>query len=91
MNALGREIKMVRALDGRGIIPVRYSTKDLKVQEMSDLIELVYSEGAKRGIVFYEPRLDHDWKPRRERKAKRTGLIGVTSEVLAVETERGSA
>ena len=71
LNALGREIKMVRALDGQGIIPVRYSTKTLKVREMSDLIELVYSEGSKRGIVFREPRLEPDWKPRQGPKAKR--------------------
>jgi hypothetical protein len=69
LHALGRETKFVRALDGEGIIPTRISTRSLTKKEMSDLTELVYSEGAKRGIVFYEPRLDPDWIPKRAGKA----------------------
>jgi hypothetical protein len=70
LYALGRETKMVRALDGEGVLPVRISTKKLTTQEMSNLIELVYFEGSRRGIVFREPRLEPDWQPRREAKQK---------------------
>lgn len=70
LHALGRETKFVRALDGEGIIPTRISTRTLTKHEMSDLTELVYSEGSKRGIEFYEPRLDPDWVPRRATRAK---------------------
>jgi hypothetical protein len=83
LHALGREIKMVRALDGDGVLPVRVSTKKLTVTEMSDLIELVYSVGSRRGIVFREPRLEPDWQPRRGAKKP---LI-TQSKMLQIESK----
>jgi hypothetical protein len=87
----GAEIEVVPSLDGSEILTVGRSTAELSGRDFSDLIELVYSEGSKRGIVFYEPRLDPDWKPRRARKAKRAAAaIGVSSEKLAAEAGRAA-
>jgi hypothetical protein len=83
IHALGRETRMVRALDGEGVLPVRVSTKKLTVTEMSDLIELVYSVGSRRGIVFREPRLEPDWQPRRGAKKP---LI-TQSKMLQIESK----
>lgn len=55
MHALGRELRMAPALDGRGFVPIGSSTSNLSVREMSDMIDLIYSEGATRGVVFKEP------------------------------------
>jgi NinB protein len=52
MKELGREVQFAPALDGDGIVALGYSSSDLDKPEMADLIELVLSEGAKRGVVF---------------------------------------
>lgn len=66
----GAEIEIVPSLDGTELISVGRSTADLAAKDFSDLIELVYSEGARRGIVFREPRLDPEWKPRRAKRSR---------------------
>jgi hypothetical protein len=71
------------ASEAEGVLPVRVSTKKLTVTEMSDLIELVYSVGSRRGIVFREPRLEPDWQPRRGAKKP---LI-TQSKMLQIESK----
>jgi hypothetical protein len=53
MKALGKELSFVPSLDGNGIVAVGYSSSRLSKEEFSNLIELIYSEGAKRGVAFH--------------------------------------
>jgi NinB protein len=55
MHALGRELRMAPALAGNGFVPIGTSSSKLSGRDMSDLIELIYAEGAARGVVFKEP------------------------------------
>lgn len=55
LSALGRETRFVPNLDGTGLIPIGQSSSDLSIAEMGDMIELMFSWGAERGIVFHEP------------------------------------
>jgi hypothetical protein len=55
MHALGRELRMAPELAGNGFVPIGTSSSELSVSEMSDLIELIYAEGAARSVVFKEP------------------------------------
>ena len=56
LHALGRETQFVPSLDGAEIVPVGQSSSALSKRDFADLTELVYSEGAKRGVQFKEPR-----------------------------------
>ena len=87
----GYEVQLVPSLDGTEIVAVGRSTADLSATDYSGMIDILYREAALQGVHIPEPRLDPDWKPRQGRKAKRAGMIGVSPEVLAVETERGPA
>lgn len=55
MSALGQETRFVPNLDGTGLIPIGHRSSDLSKEEMSELIELIYSAGAERGVVFHDP------------------------------------
>ena len=52
MHAVGRETQFVPSLDGTTFIPFGQSSRDLSVEEMSDLIELMTSWGVENGITF---------------------------------------
>ena len=54
MKALGKELQFVPSLDGDEIVALGYRSSELSKEEMSDLIELLYSEGAKRGVRFHD-------------------------------------
>jgi hypothetical protein len=58
LHALGRELRMAPALDGKGFVPIGTSSSRLSVKDMSDLIELIYAEGAARGVVFKDPTME---------------------------------
>jgi len=51
MRACKHEIQFEVGLDGR-MFPIGMSTKNLKVAEMSDLIEYIYWYGAKHDVKF---------------------------------------
>ena len=53
MKALGKELAFAPSLDGQGIVAIGYQSSRLTKEEMANLIELIYSEGAKRGVVFH--------------------------------------
>lgn len=55
MHALGKEMDFMPGLDGKSFFPVGYSSSDLSVDEMSDLIEFMFSWGAENGVTFHEP------------------------------------
>lgn len=55
LDALKRELRMVPNLDGTGFVNLGRSSSDLTVEEMSDLIELIFAFGAQHSVVFHEP------------------------------------
>ena len=55
MSACGREVQFVPALDGTTFLPLGYRSSDLSKQEMTDLIEFMFSWGAENGVVFHDP------------------------------------
>jgi hypothetical protein len=54
MHACGREVQFIPALDGSTFIPWGQSSSDLSKQEMTDLIEFMFSWGAEHGVVFHD-------------------------------------
>ena len=52
MHALGKEMEFVPGFEGE-IVALGYRSSELGIDEMSNLIELLYSEGAQRGVVFH--------------------------------------
>ena len=52
MHALGKEVDFVHGFEGE-IVALGYRSSELDIDEMSNLIELLYSEGAQRGVVFH--------------------------------------
>lgn len=57
LAALGKEVRMAPALHGNGLVPLGISTRRLTKAEMSDLIELLFSWGAERGVIWSDPSL----------------------------------
>jgi hypothetical protein len=55
LDALKREYKTVRSLDGRGYTRLGRSSSDLSVDEMSDMLELIFQFGANHGVTFNDP------------------------------------
>jgi len=55
MAAIGREVQFIPSLDQKTFIPWGQSSSDLSKQEMTDLIEFIFSWGAENGVVFHEP------------------------------------
>ncbi len=55
MHACGREVQFLLSLDGVTFIPWGQSSSDLSKDEMTDLIEFMFSWGAENGVVFHDP------------------------------------
>jgi len=55
MHALKGELRMLRSLDGRTLVPMGASTKRLTIPHCADLIECIYAYGAQNGVVWTEP------------------------------------
>lgn len=55
MHACGREVQFIPALDNKTFIPWGQSSSDLSKEEMTDLIEFMFSWGAENGVAFHEP------------------------------------
>ena len=53
MKALGKEFDFAPSLEGDEIVAIGYRSSRLSKEEMANLVELIYSEGAKRGVVFH--------------------------------------
>lgn len=47
-----RKLDVVPNLDGTGFVALGLSTSSMGKRELSDLLELIYSFGAERGVVF---------------------------------------
>lgn len=55
MHACGREVSFVLSLDEKTFIPWGQSSSDLSKEEMTDLIEFMFSWGAENGVIFHDP------------------------------------
>lgn len=55
MHACGREVQFLPSLDNSTFIPWGQSSSDLSKQEMTDLIEFIFSWGAENGVTFHDP------------------------------------
>ena len=56
MNALNSEMRLVPALDGKGFVHIGTRSSKLSKQEMSDLIELIFEFGSRKGVRFLNER-----------------------------------
>ena len=54
MHACGREVQFIPALDGSTFIPWGQRNSDLSKQEMTDLIEFIFSWGGEHGVTFHD-------------------------------------
>ena len=52
MHALNHEQRFIPSLDGQAYIPLGYSSSNLSIPEMRDLIEFVYQYGAENNVVW---------------------------------------
>jgi hypothetical protein len=52
LDGLGHELRMVPNLSGTGFVNLGKSSSKLCVEEMSNLIELIFAYGAKHGVTF---------------------------------------
>lgn len=68
---LGHEPNIVPSLDGQGYVRLDGSSSKLSIEEMTMLIELIFSFGALHGVIFHEP--EDGPRPKRKRKAKTNG------------------
>lgn len=60
MHGLGREITMLPALDGKGLVPLGLSTSALSVSDFSDLVEFVLAWAANEGLTIKHFDSDRD-------------------------------
>jgi hypothetical protein len=54
MRALGKQVEFAPSLDGNGIVALGYRSSELSKDEMSNLIDFIYSEGAVRAVRFHD-------------------------------------
>ena len=67
-RALGHEPDIVPSLDGDGYVRLDGSSSKLSVDEMTQLIELIFVFGSNHGVTFHEP--EDGPRPTRKRKGK---------------------
>jgi hypothetical protein len=60
LTALGKELRLAPALDGKGVVALGTSSSKLSKSEMSDLLEFMTAWGAENGIVWSDPNLVQD-------------------------------
>jgi hypothetical protein len=58
MHACGREVQFIPSLDQSTFIPWGQSSSDLSKQEMTELIEFMFSWGAENGVTFHDQQED---------------------------------
>lgn len=55
LDGLKRELRLVPNINGDGFVNLGRSSSDLTVDEMTDLIELIFEFGARHGVVWGDP------------------------------------
>ncbi len=61
MNAVGHQVMFAEGLEGTGPFPIGFRSSNLKVHEMSRLIEYIYEYGAKHGVEWTETKKRGFW------------------------------
>lgn len=56
MQSLGHQCQFAEGLDGSGPFPIGFRSSQLNVQQMKDLIEVIYEYGERHGIEWREAR-----------------------------------
>lgn len=54
MQSLGYQCQFAEGLDGSGPFPIGFRSSHLNVQQMRDLIEVIYEYGARHGVEWRE-------------------------------------
>jgi hypothetical protein len=52
LDGLGHELRMVPNMSGTGFVNLGKSSSKLSVEEMTNLIELIFAYGAQHGVIF---------------------------------------
>lgn len=55
LDGLKRELRLVPNINGDGFVNLGRSSSDLTVDEMTNLIELIFEFGARHGVVWSDP------------------------------------
>lgn len=55
MDALKREVRTVKSIDGTGVVNIGRSSSDLSKEEFGDLLEVIAMFGANHSVTFHEP------------------------------------
>jgi len=55
LHALGKEARYEPSLDGEEIVPLGYSSSELGISEMADMIAFMDSWGAENNVTFTDP------------------------------------
>lgn len=62
MHSLGHQIHFAEGLDNSGPFPVGFRSSHLTVQQMSDLIEVIYEYGSRHGVEWRETQRSGFWE-----------------------------
>ena len=54
MQSLGHQCQFAEGLDGSGPFPIGFRSSQLNVQQMRDLIEVIYEYGSRHGVEWRE-------------------------------------
>jgi hypothetical protein len=54
LHSLGHQVMFAEGLDGSGPFPVGFRSSNLKVKQMTDLIDCISEYGARHGVQFKE-------------------------------------
>jgi hypothetical protein len=55
MHSLDHEVRFEMALDGKGMVPIDYSTSRLTKAQMADLITTIAEYGDRHGVAWTDP------------------------------------
>jgi len=56
LDGLKRELRLVPNITGDGFVNLNRSSSDLSVEEMTNMIELMFAFGAEHGVVWGDPK-----------------------------------
>lgn len=54
LDALNREMRPVRSIDGKGWVNLGRSSSNLSKAEFADLLDLIAAFGAEHGVIFHD-------------------------------------
>lgn len=57
MIAMGQELRLAPALDGKGLVPLSTRSSEMTIAEMADLMTFIEAWCAENGVILTDPRL----------------------------------